>query len=63
MKSCWGSFTFFRVTALFMLLFCCNTVLFAAAPAHPLDPLDTAEITSAVKILQAAPNFPKNALF
>jgi primary-amine oxidase len=35
----------------------------AAEATHPLDPLDAGEITSAVKILQAAPNFPKTALF
>ncbi|MDQ3800749.1 MAG: primary-amine oxidase, partial [Acidobacteriota bacterium] len=34
-----------------------------AAATHPLDPLDEKEIASAVKILQAAPAFPKTALF
>jgi primary-amine oxidase len=36
---------------------------FAAEAAHPLDPLSESEIASAVRILQAAPNFPKAALF
>ena len=35
----------------------------AAAATHPLDPLDEGEIAGAVKVLQAAPNFPKTALF
>jgi primary-amine oxidase len=35
----------------------------AAEATHPLDPLDGGEIASAVKILQAAPEFPKIALF
>lgn len=36
---------------------------FAAAATHPLDPLSESEIAGAVKILQAASNFPKTALF
>src|SRR3712207_1033400 len=36
---------------------------FAADAAHPLDPLSESEIAGAVKILQAASNFPKTALF
>lgn len=35
----------------------------ALAATHPLDPLDVAEIESAVSILQSMPNFPKNARF
>ena len=35
----------------------------AADATHPLDPLNESEIAAAVKILQAAPNFPKVALF
>ena len=35
----------------------------AAQATHPLDPLDESEIAVVVKILQAAPNFPKTALF
>lgn len=38
------------------------STLFAEA-MHPLDPLETSEIESAVKILKAMPNFPKEALF
>lgn len=37
--------------------------IFAAEATHPLDPLNESEIASAVKILQAASNFPKTALF
>ncbi len=36
---------------------------FAVEATHPLDPLDESEIAGAVKILQAATNFPKTALF
>ena len=35
----------------------------AADTKHPLDPLDKSEIAAAVRILQAAANFPKTALF
>ncbi len=35
----------------------------AAEATHPLDALNEAEISSAVKLLQAAPNFPPTALF
>nr|MBA4186109.1 hypothetical protein [Acidobacteriota bacterium] len=38
------------------------STLFAVA-IHPLDPLDASEIESAVKILRAMPNFPKEVLF
>ena len=34
-----------------------------AAPVHPLDPLDKAEIADAVKIAKTAAQFPKIALF
>ena len=44
-------------------LFSSSTPAAAAAATHPLDPLDAGEIAAAVKILQAAPNFPKTALF
>jgi primary-amine oxidase len=36
---------------------------FAAGAVHPLDALDQSEIAGAVRILQAAPNFPRAALF
>lgn len=45
------------------------TIFLLAVPAfsqtarHPLDPLDEGEISAAVKVLQASPNFPKVALF
>ena len=38
-------------------------ILPAAAQTHPLDSLSESEIASAVKILRAAPNFPKAAMF
>lgn len=44
-----------------LLLFSASTC--AAAATHPLDPLDESEIAGVVKILQAAPNFPRPALF
>jgi primary-amine oxidase len=44
-----------------LLLFPTSTL--AAEATHPLDPLDESEIAGAVKILQAAANFPKAALF
>src|SRR6185436_4579748 len=44
-----------------LLLFSASTC--AAAATHPLDPLDESEIAGVVKILQAAPNFPRIALF
>lgn len=44
-----------------LLLFSASTC--AAAATHPLDPLDEGEIAGVVKILQAAPNFPRIALF
>ncbi len=44
-----------------LLLFSASTC--AAQATHPLDPLDESEIAGAVKILQAASNFPKTALF
>ncbi|HEX9961200.1 MAG TPA: hypothetical protein VGB00_09730, partial [Pyrinomonadaceae bacterium] len=50
-----------RVIVLACFLLCASAL--QAAATHPLDPLDESEITSAVKILQAAPNFPKTALF
>ncbi len=50
-------------TILLTFLLSLNAVLLAAAPVHPLDPLSAEEITGAVKILQTAPDFPKNALF
>jgi primary-amine oxidase len=34
-----------------------------AQPTHPLDPLSADEIQSAVKILKATPNFPKEVFF
>ncbi|MDQ3806228.1 MAG: primary-amine oxidase [Acidobacteriota bacterium] len=38
-------------------------VVSAAEATHPLDPLGEDEIKSAVAVLRAAPNFPKQALF
>ncbi|MDQ3179391.1 MAG: primary-amine oxidase [Acidobacteriota bacterium] len=46
---------------LFFLTFASG--LKAADVTHPLDPLDESEIVKAVKVLQAAPHFPKVALF
>jgi primary-amine oxidase len=40
-----------------------SAATFAAEATHPLDPLSESEIAGAVKIVQAAPNFPKTALF
>jgi primary-amine oxidase len=62
MKSYQKTSAFFRATVLFTLLLCCSGVLFAA-PLYPLDPLNAEEISGAVKILQAVPNFPKSGLF
>ncbi|MBA4186110.1 MAG: tyramine oxidase, partial [Acidobacteria bacterium] len=50
---------------------CCQLIVFFVLSAstlfaeaiHPLDPLDASEIESAVKILRAMPNFPKEVLF
>ncbi len=50
---------------------CCQLIAFFVLSAstlfaeaiHPLDPLDASEIESAVKILRAMPNFPKEVLF
>jgi primary-amine oxidase len=55
----------FRLRAIILLVFLFSTVagLRAAEAMHPLDPLDESEIAGAVRILQAAPNFPKTALF
>jgi primary-amine oxidase len=52
----------FRLIALFVFALSAINVIQAQA-AHPLDSLDADEIKTAVKLLQAAPNFPKNALF
>ncbi len=62
MKCC---HSFFNCTLLTVLSLVClgSASTLAAEPAHPLDPLDESEIASAVKILQAAPNFPRSALF
>jgi primary-amine oxidase len=46
-----------------LAFFACVAVARAVESAHPLDALSADEISSAVKILQAAPNFPKTALF
>lgn len=52
----------FSITALSLLaLFSTSTL--AAEPSHPLDPLGEGEIAGAVKVLRAASNFPRNALF
>ena len=52
----------FSIIALLALPFFTATA-FAAGAMHPLDPLDESEIAGAVKVLQAASNFPKTALF
>ena len=44
-------------------LLCGSASTVAAQSTHPLDPLDEGEIASVVKVLQAAPNFPRTALF
>jgi len=54
-------FVCFSIIVLSALPF--SASIFAAEATHPLDPLDESEIASTVKILQAAPNFPKTALF
>jgi primary-amine oxidase len=55
-------YVYFSIAVLSVLsLFSAST--FAAEAAHPLDPLDEGEIAGAVKVLRAASNFPKNALF
>ncbi|HEY0051050.1 MAG TPA: primary-amine oxidase [Pyrinomonadaceae bacterium] len=50
-----------QIAVLLCFLLCASAL--QAAATHPLDPLDENEITSAVKILQSAANFPKTALF
>ncbi|HYP49765.1 MAG TPA: hypothetical protein VEQ34_02400, partial [Pyrinomonadaceae bacterium] len=62
MKKCRRNVFCLQIT----VLLCFFLFAFAAQAAeatHPLDPLDENEIKSAVKILQAAPAFPKTALF
>lgn len=51
-----------QFAALVILLFLFSGII-AAQNAHPLDSLTEAEITNAVEILKAAPNFPQTALF
>ena len=50
-------FVCFSIVALF------SAPIFANEVRHPLDPLNESEIADAVKILRAAANFPKTALF
>ena len=50
-------FVCFSIVALF------SASIFANEVRHPLDPLNESEIADAVKILRAAANFPKTALF
>jgi primary-amine oxidase len=52
-----------RVIVLSCLFLFASALQAVALPTHPLDPLDAGEITNAVKLLQAAPEFPKVALF
>ncbi|HEX8738467.1 MAG TPA: primary-amine oxidase [Pyrinomonadaceae bacterium] len=52
-----------RASVLLLFLLFAFVLQAAAVATHPLDPLDAGELTSAVKILQAAPAFPKVALF
>ena len=49
------------LTCILFFIFALN--LSAQKPQHPLDPLTASEITSAVKLLRASPEFPKVALF
>lgn len=55
-------FVCFSITVLSVLLLF-SSATFAAEATHPLDPLNESEIADAVKILKAASNFPKTALF
>ena len=64
MKKTRYTFARFWTILLFGLFFLTFVSSLKAADAtHPLDPLNESEIAGAVKILQAAPNFPKVALF
>ncbi len=47
----------------FSIIVLFSAATFAAEATHPLDPLDESEIAGVVKILQAAPDFPRTALF
>lgn len=44
-------------------LTCSPLAAHAAAATHPLDPLSESEISAAVSILRATPDFPRTALF
>ena len=48
---------------LWLSAFLLITNLTTAQTSHPLDPLNSVEISSAVKILRASANFPKAGLF
>lgn len=49
--------------ALQLVILSLLSITIYAQKAHPLDPLNENEISSAVKILKAAPDFPKEVLF
>src|SRR4028118_181507 len=53
----------FQTIILSLSLLSLEAISQTAGAKHPLDSLSADEIASAVKILQAAPNFPKTALF
>lgn len=53
----------FSVVCFCLTVFFAFTVSIFSAPVHPLDPLEAGEIESAVAILKAMRNFPKEALF
>ena len=53
----------FQTIILSVSLLSLEAISQTAGTKHPLDSLSTDEIASAVKILQAAANFPKTALF
>jgi len=53
----------FQAIILSVSLLSLEAISQTAGAKHPLDSLSADEIASAVKILQAAPNFPKTALF
>ncbi|MDQ3753868.1 MAG: tyramine oxidase, partial [Acidobacteriota bacterium] len=65
MKTCADALARLRAAIIIGLLFLLPAfgVRAVGAPPHPLDPLSAEEIGSAVKILRAAANFPKEAMF
>lgn len=55
--------SFLRSLVVLSTVTLCSSSAWAAAARHPLDSLDKDEIAQAVRILQAAPDFPRDALF